>query len=238
MAAPTGYSASAAITMVQLRTNEPTALSPTQVLTFLNAGVEQVEAELGGIRLYLPIVTTTGQQTLDLPEDVQDVYSMSFSTGPLVPAPSTAIVYPMFQLEPTQFMNQCAGFPGVGYGNPVYWMAYKDSSGVISIQIYPPAVVGQINIYYRARPTLWADTSAASFTNLDTQAQEAVILWTCCRMLEAVQRGDESKDIFAPQYEDRIQKLKDSMARRSVPKSAQVTDVRTYSYPSGSPPWF
>lgn len=224
--------------MVQIRTNEPTALTPDQILTLLNAGVEQVEAELGGIRLYMPITTTQGQQTFTLDEGVQDVYSMSFSTGPLTPAPNTAIVYPMFQLEPMQFMNQCAGFPGVGYGQPTFWMAYQDTDNVISIQVYPPAMVGQLNVYYRARPTLWADATVNSFTNLDTQAQEAVILWTCCRVLEAVQRGDESKDIFMPQYEDRIQKLKDSMARRSVPKSGQVTDVRSYSWPPGVPPWF
>lgn len=238
MAVPNGYSASAAISMCQARTNEPTAQTPAQVLAFLNAGVEQVEAELGGIRLYAPISVTAGQQIVTLGADVQDVYSMSFSTGALTPAPSTAIVYPMFQLEPTQFMNQAAGFPGVGTGPPIYWMAYQDENNVINIQLYPPAMLGQLNVYYRGRPTVWADTSVNSFTNLDTMAQEAVILWTCCRMLEAVQRSDESKDIFGPQYDARIEKLRDSMARRSVPKSAMVTDVRSYSYPPGWPPWY
>ena len=97
-------------------------------------------------------------------------------------------------------------------------------------------MIGQLNIYYRGRPQLWADTTINSSTNLDTQAQEAVILWTCCRVLEAVQRGDESKDIFGPQYDARIEKLKDSIARRSVPKSGVVRDVRALSYPST--PWW
>jgi hypothetical protein len=170
-------------------------------------------------------------------EDVQDIYSMSFSTGPLTPAPSTAIVYPMFQLEPTSFMNQAAGFPGVGNGPPIFWMAYNDASSVITAQVYPPCMNGQLNIYYRGRPTLWADTTINSSTNLDTLSQEAVILWTCCRVLEAVQRGDEAKDIFGPQYDARIDKLKESMARRSVPKSGQVSDVRSYPLP-GTTPWW
>lgn len=223
--------------MVQVRTNEFNALTPQQILTLLNAGVEQVEAELGGIRLYAPITVTPGQQVFTFGEDVQDIFSMSFSTGTLTPSPSTAIVYPMWQLEPQQFMSQCSGFPGVGAGPPSYYMIYQDENSVMTAQVYPPCFAGQLNVYYRGRPQLWADTTVNSSTNLDTQAQEAVILWTCCRYLEAVQRGDESKDIFGPQYEDRIQKLKDSMARRSVPKQAVVSDVRAYAGGAGIPWW-
>jgi hypothetical protein len=237
MANPTGYSASAAIAMVRLRSNEYTAQTDAQVLSLLNAGVEQVEGELGGIRLYLPYDVTVGQQVITFGEDIQDIYSMSFSTGPLTPAPSTAIVYPLFQLEPQDFMQTAAGFPGVGAGPPTWYMIYNDENGVMTAQLYPPCTLGQINVYYRARPQLWADTTVNSTTNLDTLAQEAVILWTICRVLESVQRGDETKDIFGPQYEDRIQKLKDSMARRSVPKQGRVTDVNAYSYPTTTPWW-
>jgi hypothetical protein len=237
LSTPIGYSGSSAIAMCRARTNEYTAQPDASVLTFLNAAVEQVEGELGAIRLYLPYDVTPGQQILNLNPDVQDVYSMSFSTGPLTPAPSTAIVYPMFELEPQTFMQTAAGFPGVGAGPPTWWCPYNDASNVMSIQVYPPCMLGQLNVYYRGRPQLWADTTVNSSTNLDTLSQEACILWTCCRMLEAVQRGDESKDIFQPQFETVITKLKDSMARRSVPKQGRVTDVNAYSYPTTTPWW-
>jgi len=187
--------------------------------------------------LYGIYPVTAGQQVVTFTEDVQDVFSMSFSTGPLTPAPSTAIVYPMWQLEPQTFMQQCSGFPGVGAGPPTYYMVYQDESNVMTAQLYPPCMLGQLNVYYRGRPELWSDATTNSSTNLDTLAQEAVVLWTCCRVLEANQRGDESKDIFQPQFDTQIQKLKDSMARRSVPKQAQVRDVTSQGGPSAMPWW-
>lgn len=224
--------------MCRARTNEPTAQTDAQVLSFLNAAVEQVQGELGGIRLYAEYNVIAGQQILTFGEDVQDVFSVSFSTGPLTPAPSTAIVYPMLQMEPSNFMQLAAGFPGVGAGPPTYWMAYQDASNVMNVQVYPPCMVGQLNVYYRGRPTLWADASVNSSTNLDTLAQEACILWTCARMLEAVQRGDEAKDIFQPQFENTIQKLKESINRRNVPKSGRVVDVCATGFGSTIPWWF
>jgi hypothetical protein len=238
LSTPYGYTASAAIAMVRLRSNEYTAQTDAQVLTLLNAGIEQVEAEIGGIRLYLPYDVTSGQQVITFNEDIQDIFSMSFSTGPLTPAPSTAIVYPMRMLEPEQFMQQCSGFPGVGAGPPTYFMIYQDENSVMTAQLYPPCMLGQLNVYYRGRPQLWADATVNSTTNLDTMAQEAVILWAICRVLESVQRGDESKDIFGPQYDDRVQKLKESMARRSVPKRGQVSDVCSYGGYSSVPWWY
>jgi hypothetical protein len=237
MAVPQGYSGSSAIAMVQIRTNEFTALTGQQILSLLNAGVEQVTAELGAVRLVAAYPTTTGQLFQVLNNDIADIFSVSFSTGPIGQSSPPIIVYPMWQLDQAQFMDTAAGFPGVGAGPPQWYFLETDASNVITLQMYPPAMIGQLNVYYRGRPQLWADTTINSSTNLDTQAQEAVILWTCCRVLEAVQRGDESKDIFGPQYDDRIMKLKDSIARRSVPKSGTVRDVRALSYPS-SPWWF
>jgi hypothetical protein len=238
MANPIGYSGSTAIAMVRLRTNEYTAQTDLQVLSLLNAGIEQIEGELGAIRLYLPYEVTAGQQVITFNADVQDIFSMSFSTGPLTPAPSTAIVYNMWQLEPASFMQKCAGFPGVGAGPPSWWMCYQDENSVMTAQVYPPCMLGQLNVYYRARPQLWADTSVNSSTNVDTLAQETAILWACGRVLESVQRGDEAKDIFDPQYENRILKMKDAMARRSVPKQSVVTDVSSYVWPGSSTPWW
>jgi hypothetical protein len=98
-------------------------------------------------------------------------------------------------------------------------------------------MLGQVNIYYRARPLLWADTTANSWTNLDTMAQEAVILFALNRVLAARQRKDEWKSGgWAEEYATMIESLKESMNRRTVPASGQVRDVRDRAYPS-APFW-
>ena len=242
MSVPIGYSGAAAIAMVQLRTSEKTYPVASDILTLLNAGVEQVQAEVGSVRLQSSIATTVGQNTLTFANDVQDIISMSYSTA--LPTSPGVIVYPMQQLEQASFMDFAAGVPATGYGPPTAWMIVSDtaasntSGDQITVQLYPPAQSGYINVYYRGRPQLWADTSATSFTNLDTMAQEAVVLWTCARVLESRGRGDEAKDLFTPQYETTIGKLKDQIARRSAPKSGVVRDVRALTYPGGGSPWW
>jgi hypothetical protein len=236
---PTGYNGSTLVQQINLRTNEFTALTPLQIIQLANAGLEQVAAELGPIRLLDDYPTTNQQNFITLNEYIADVYSVSFSTGPLtaVGGSSPPIVYPMYQYDPASFMQVAAGFPGVGMGPPQFYLLETDANNIITMQLFPPAMPGHVNVYYRGRPQLFADASTNSSTNMDTQAQEALVLWTCARVLEAVQRGDEAKDIFQPQYEDRIQKLKESIARRSAPKSGQVRDVRAISYP-GMPWWY
>lgn len=234
---PTGYTGASLAAMVSTRTNEFTALTPTQIISLANAGVEQVAAELGAIRLIANYTTTVGQVYVTLDEFIADIYSCNFSTGPIGVSNPPVIVYPMYQLDQAQFMNAAAGFPGVGIGPPQYYLLASDAGNVITMQLFPPGMAGQVNVYYRGRPQLWADASLTSTSNIDSQTQEAVVLWTCCRVLESVQRGDESKDIFQPQFENQIQKLKESIARRSVPKSGQVRDIQSISYP-GMPVWF
>jgi hypothetical protein len=234
---PTGYSGSALVSQIQIRTNEFNTPNDAQVIQLANAGIEQVAAELGAIRLIDAYPTTTGQVYITLNEYIADIYSANFSTGPIGQSSPPVTVYPMTQLDQASFMDAAAGFPGVGAGPPQFYLLAQDSANIITMQLYPPGMIGQVNVYYRGRPQLWADATINSSTNLDTQAQEAVVLWTCCRVLEAVQRGDESKDIFQPQYDAQIQKLKESIARRSVPKSGQVRDVRAISYP-GWPIWW
>jgi hypothetical protein len=236
VAFPTGYTTNTLVTQIQLRTNEFTTPSPSQIITLANAGVEQVAAELGPIRLLQAYPTTAGQIFQVLDEFIADIYSMSFSTAPIGQTSPQAIVYPMYQLDQASFMDTAAGFPGVGAGPPQWYLLEQDASNIITLQMYPPAMLGQLNVYYRARPQLWDSTDPNSVTTMDTMAQEAVVLWTCCRVLEAVQRGDEAKDIFQPQFESQITKLKESIARRSVPKTGVVRDVRALSTP-GIPWW-
>ncbi len=110
------------------------------------------------------------------------------------------------------------------------------TGGALSMQLYPAAMVGQVNIYYRARPLLWADTTSTSWTNLDTSAQEAVVLFAVMRVLVNRQRAAEANQIWKPEYEAMIGDLKESMNRRMTPKSGQVRDTANRSFPS-SPFW-
>lgn len=116
---PTGYSGASLVNQIQLRTNEFTNPTPAQIINLANAGVEQVAAELGPIRLIQSYPTTTGQTFITLDEFIADIYSANFSTGPIgqvSPPNPPVIVYPMYQFDQAQFMELAAGFPGVGAG--------------------------------------------------------------------------------------------------------------------------
>jgi hypothetical protein len=232
---PTGYNATTLVAMIRLRANEPTLPSTTQILTLANAGIEQVERALGAIRLVGTYPTVPNQTVQALTNDVQDILSCSWSTGP-VTAPGT-LVYPMFQYDQGTFMDLAAGFPAVGFGPPVYFWVYRDQSGTMEMQLYPAAMLGQLNVYYRARPTIW-NTSAGtntSTTNLDTSMQEAVILWTVARVLEARGRGGEAAQIWTPQFKEIMEELREDTKRRTQQKSGTVRDVRSRGFPAG--PW-
>lgn len=346
---PAGYSGQSAITQIRLRTNENSLPTDANILTFLNAGIEQVEGRVGGIRLYSTFPTTAGMTTVTLTPDVQDIITASWSTGD--PTRPGSIVYPMEQREQAMFMDTAAGFPAVGFGPPQAYFLYQDfgtgptgvlpapsarqvtvtggtsagyttfvattllnpsgettisppqelvvlptqvgqvaspipyanatgynvyagasingpfylqnatpgvpgdagftlpstlltttpapstntatyiSGGSISMQLYPAAMVGQVNLYYRARPMLWADATVNSNTNLDTLAQEAVILWTVCRVLENRQRGNEVPP-FNAQLTEVLQVIQEKMQKRSAPKSGRVRDVTGRSFPT------
>jgi hypothetical protein len=106
------------------------------------------------------------------------------------------------------------------------------TGGALLMQLYPAAMIGQVNIYYRARPSLYADTTALSWTNLDTSAQEAAILYAVMRTLQYRGRSAEAKEIWAPQYKELTDDLKESLNRRVIPKSGVVRDVANRSFPS------
>lgn len=108
--------------------------------------------------------------------------------------------------------------------------------GALLMQVYPAAMVGQVNVYYKARPQLWADTGSTSYTNLDSSAQEAVVQYGVMMTLRNRDRSVEAKQIWEPSYEALIGDLKESIARRTAPKSGRVRDVRDRSFPS-APYW-
>ena len=108
--------------------------------------------------------------------------------------------------------------------------------GSMFMQLYPAAMIGQVNIYYKARPQLWADTTVNSWTNLDTSAQEAVVLFAVRRVLAIRGRSAEADRIWKPEYESLIESMVESLARRTRPKSGRVRDVTNRSFPS-TPFW-
>lgn len=349
--------------MVRSRTNEPTIPDDSDVLNFLNAGVEQVQGLVGAVRLWGVFPTVAMQTVVPLTSDIQDIISCNFSTGD--PTGMGSLVYPMQQLEQASFMDAAAGYPALGFGPPQAYLIFQDygtgtagflsppytcpvtttagaatdldiwvattyvnpagettistpvqcvltaeqqaqvqpatpsanasgynvyasttqggmfyrqntdgplpfvtgslsnttptpfvipgtlltatpapstntasypSGGVMTMQVYPAAMIGQVNVFYRGRPSLWADTTATSGTNLDTLAQEAVILWTCARVLEARSRSGEAAQIFKPQFDEKIVQMKTLMQKRTAPKSGQVRDIRNRAYPSS--PWW
>jgi hypothetical protein len=109
------------------------------------------------------------------------------------------------------------------------------TGGAMFMQLYPAAMIGQVNVYYRARPLQWADTTANSWTNLDTSIQEAVILYATVLTLRNRARYDDAKDWLAD-FLRMIESLKESAMRRTRPKSGRVRDVTNRSFPDA--PWF
>ena len=370
MSVPVGYSGESAIAMVRLRANEPTYPSDTNILAFLNAGVEQINARVGGIRLFQAFPVQQGQNIVTLSNDIQDIVSASFSVGDPT---QNATVYPMEQADPIDFMDFAAGFPGIGAGPPTKYMLTQDygtgpngslpapqtpyvsvvggtsspaqtiytvttyvnpsgesvgspfspagvalsttqqglvsqpppygnasgwncyvatsplgpfyrqnlatlpfgvayapatftipgtlltgtaqppnvgtaaypSGGFLTMQLYPPGMLGQVNAYYRGRPTLWADTSGNSYTNLDTLAQEAVIVWALMRVLEHRGRADEAFELYAPMLDNEnpnqpglLQRLREQIQQRTAPKTGRVRDVTHYAHGSNRPFWY
>lgn len=219
--------------MVQLRTNENSLPSTASLVTLLNAGIEQVTSALGPARVNGTIVLTSGQNVVTLPEDIQDLISVSFSTAS--PSASGTIVYPLTQMEQRAFMDFAGGMPGTSFGPPVAYFISSDVSNVQTMQLYPAATTGQLNTYYRQRPQLFADATSASTTSIDSQAQEAMILWTCARLCESRERY-QIAGVFQQQYDAKIEELRDIIQRRTTPKSGQVRDVMSMGRP-GMPPW-
>jgi hypothetical protein len=344
MPVPVGYSGASAIAMIRDRTGENQLPSDATILTFINAGIEQIVMKIGGIRLYQSYPTVPNTNVITLKNDVQDIISASWSSG--TPSSPGTMVYSLEQFDQDTFMDIAGGFPTVGAGPPAAFFVFQDygtgplgptppppvpglsvltntpsqggtfytmqtyvngsgettpsdvssqyvdtnatvqvgppptaqgvtfynvyasqsqtgpfykqnasplaltaslqlpnplltgnpppqsntaigyaSGGQMTLQLYPPATAGQLNTYYRARPQLWADATASSWTNLDTLAQEAVILWAIQRVLENRSRGDEGVQIFKPQMDDTIEAVKEALGRRQMARTGQVRDV-------------
>jgi hypothetical protein len=230
-----GYNASQAISMCYLRTNaNANSISQQNVLTLLNASIGEISDSLGPVKKFVSIPTAATQNVINLPYDVQDVVSASFST--LAPAGAGTQVYRLEQLEQNTFMDFSGGLPGTGFGPPLAFMIVSDINGYQTLQLYPPAFAGFLNLYYRSRPQTYADISQSSTTNMDPQAQELMIYWTCARICEAQERY-QIAGIFQSQFDKNLEESRDIIRRRTAPKTGQVRDVTSSGSP-GTPPWW
>lgn len=106
------------------------------------------------------------------------------------------------------------------------------AGGALVLQIYPPAVPGFVNLYYLARPQLWADTSGTSYSNLDSSAQELVVIKGIIRTLKARSRGDETAT-WQSEYDALLTRRQSTIAKRTQPRSGTVRDVQYINVP----PW-
>jgi hypothetical protein len=191
------------------------------VITLVNANGETTASSSSSISLS----STAYQAFVPTPAGAYNatgfhVYASSSSSGPFylqdggsattLGNPFT-IPYPLATGTATPPITNTA--TGAGTGGSLY------------MQLYPAATIGQVNIYYKARPLLWADTTTSSFTNLDTSAQEAAILFAVGRVLVNRGRAAEWKEIWQPEYQGMIDSLKDSQNRRTIAKSGVVRDV-------------
>lgn len=110
------------------------------------------------------------------------------------------------------------------------------TGGAMFAQLYPAAMLGQVNVYYKARPQLWADTTATSWTNLDTSMQEAVVMYATILLLGNRSRLDEA-ETWRVRFEGAngeggmMASLLESVKRRTRPKSGRVRNVTDRNYP-------
>jgi len=231
-----GYTATGIIHMIRLRANEPSLPIGADIIFMANAGLQEITRKTGVVRLVRSFPTNANQTIQALPNDINDVVAMSWSTGPV--GAQGSLVYPMFQMPEGTFMDAAAGFPAVGFGPPVYWFTYQDQSGAMQIQMYPAAMVGQLNVYYRARPTFWTLTvNGMNYvsSNADPAIQETCVLYGVARVLEARGRGGEAAQIWQPQFEKSLEGNIDDAVRRTAPKTGQVRDTYGRGYPPS--PW-
>lgn len=110
------------------------------------------------------------------------------------------------------------------------------TGGAMFMQLYPAAMIGQVNVYHKARPQLWADATATSWTNLDTSMQEAVVTNATVLLLGNRSRLDEA-ETWRVRFEGAngeggmMASLLESVKRRTRPKSGRVRNVTDRQYP-------
>jgi hypothetical protein len=207
----------------------------TSTGTVIEAGVTYVNANgettLGAVADITP--TTTQQAQIISPPSYQNATTYNPYAGPVGGPYHLQSAAPIAIGTPFTLPNPLLAVTAVPGTNTA---TGAGTGGALTMQLYPAAMIGQVNIYYRARPLLWADITTNSWTNLDTSVQEAAVVWATIRVLLNRQRAIEVKEIWQPMFDGMIADMKESINRRTTPKSGQVRDVANRSFPS-SPYW-
>ena len=209
----TGRAAPSAIATVRRRTNSVFGQpSDADILAMLNDGIEVVAEYLESViaTAALPILSAN-TNILAFPQNVERVRDVNFSTGN--PSASGTVVYEMAQLDYDEFIQNTNSSPAGGIGGiPTMYSLISDQSGIMTVQFYPFANAGQMNLHYFKRPTLWTN-SPTSYTDLDSSWQECVLLYACSQVME--NREDTvTADYFWKKYEARVEENKGDLKRR------------------------
>jgi len=102
---PSGYTQAQAVAMVQSRTNYRFGqLIASDIITYLNAGIQQIQRDLRQVITTAPIlVTQANQAQFPLPADMQNVLDVTYSTAD--PTLSGQAIYSLDEIEYSVFME-------------------------------------------------------------------------------------------------------------------------------------
>jgi hypothetical protein len=251
VAVPTGYTGQTAVAIIRARTGQTsTQPSDTTIVTFLNAGVEQVERMLGAIYATANQAIAKNANTVPLPADMQSIINLNYSM--VLPTAANAVLYPIQLLQEGAFERLVGYLPSQSIGFPSYAFVQSDvavpiafdpahpapvsTSGVMTLQLDGMVqTAGFINVYYKQRPAVWADATVSSATNIDSSYQELAILWACMNVCENRAMYGRPVEYFLKRFETELQRVKEDQQMRQIPQRAVVADVSMT--PIGSPPW-
>ena len=234
---PTGLGAANAIALVQNRTGQTSGLpTAATILTFLNAAIEYVERRIGAIWTNKSIAIGQNANSVPLPPDLQSIINLNYSVS--LPGTSNAVLYPIQVVQEGAFERLVGYAPGQSAGYPTLAFVQTDASGQITLQIYPVVQTpGYINVYYKQRPALFADTTNNSVTNLDSMFQEAMITWTCKAVCENRAQFGAPVAYFDKLFDKVLEQITEDAGVRQTPGRNMVADVMSTGA-SNIPFWY
>ena len=222
---PTGLGAANAIALVQNRTGQTSGLpTPAVILTFLNEAIEYVERRLGAVFANDSITIAQGSDSVALPPDMQEIINVNYSVS--LPTTTNAVLYPIQLVQEGAFERLVGFAPGQSSGYPTLAFIQSDASGVMTLQLYPVIqTAGFINLYYKQRPALFADTTNNSVTNVDSMYQEAMITWACKAVCENRSQFGQPVQYFQGLFDKVLEQIKEDQALRQIPGRNRWHDV-------------
>ena len=220
---PTQYSGTVAVARVRALTNYASQPVDATIYTYLQDALEQLQADLQLLRKVNSTAVTPAQVTYAMPNDMQDLVTLSYSSA--LPTSAGVIEYETIELEPAQFISATWNAPTISGGPIVCWRRITDASNVLTIQLYPTAPsTGYLNTYYIGRPALWDPGNPGNVPDLDSQMLYTAILHAC-QMCAFGKENRSKAAMFAAEYDKWFQKCMNRMGQRSRPRRATVRNV-------------